>query len=61
MRRSNGKFNILPPRANLAHLTIFYARGVGNLTDKALQELGGEFELYLGDVGKIKPKVSGLE
>ena len=39
MRRSNRNFNI-PPRANPGHLTIFCARGVGNLTDKAFPGVG---------------------
>ena len=29
-----------PPRANPGHLTIFFARGVGNLTDKAFPGVG---------------------
>ena len=29
-----------PPRANPGHLTIFCARGVGNLTDKAFPGVG---------------------
>ena len=29
-----------PPRANPRHLTIFCARGVGNLTDKAFPGVG---------------------
>ena len=32
MCRSNRNFNIPSPRANPGHLTIFSARGVGNLT-----------------------------
>ena len=40
MRRSNRNFNIPPPRANPGHLTIFCARGVGNLTGKAFPGVG---------------------
>ena len=43
-----------PPRANPGHLTIFCARGVGNLTGKAFPGWG----ICLGGVGKIEPEVS---
>ena len=43
-------------RANPGHLTIFCARGVGNLTEKPSR--GGEFDLCLGGVRKIEPEVS---
>ena len=51
MRRSNRNFNIphSPPWADLGNLTIFPARGVGNLTSTAFPG-GGEFD----------PEVSGL-
>ena len=62
MRRSNRNFNIPPPpppRANPGHLTIFCARGVGNLTDKAFPGVGN---LTLpGWVEKIEPEVSGFK
>ena len=47
------------PQGNLGHLTIFCARGVGNLTGKAFSG-GREFDLCLGGVGKIEPLVSGV-
>ena len=49
-----------PSRANLGHLTIFCALGVGNLTGKAFRRVG-KFDLCLGEVGKIEPEVSGLK
>ena len=46
-------------RPNPVHLTIFCARGVGNLICKAFPG-DGEFDLSLGVVGKIEPEVSGF-
>ena len=61
MRRSNRNFNIPPPppRANPGHLTIFCARGVGNLTDKAFPGVGNL--RWVGGVEKIEPEVSGFK
>ena len=48
-----------PPQENPGHFTIFCARGVGNLTRRSSR--GGEFDLCLGGVGKIKPELSGFK
>ena len=48
MRRSNRNFNIPPPRANPGHLTIFCARGVGNLTGKAFPGVGNLTFAWVG-------------
>ena len=48
-----------PTRPNPGHLTIFCARGMGNLICKAFPR-DGEFDLCLGVVGKIEPGVSGF-
>ena len=54
MRRSNRNFNI-PPRANPGHLTIFCARGVGNLTGKAFPGVGNLTFAWVG-WGKLNRK-----
>ena len=59
MHRSNQHFNILPPSPGKTWvLTILLARGVGNLTGRPSR--GAEFDLCLGEVGKIEPEVSGF-
>ena len=55
MRRSNGNFNIAPPRENLGHLTIFYARGVWNLTDQAFHNVVNLNPVWVG-CGKLSRK-----
>ena len=49
-----------PSRANLGHLTIFCARGMGNLTGKAFCGVGN-LTFVFGGVGKIEPEVSGFK
>ena len=55
MRRSNRNFNIPPPRANPGHLTIFCARGVGNLTGKSFPGVGNLTFAWVG-WGKLNRK-----
>ena len=49
MHRSNRNFNVFPPPGKPRAFDYFVCPG------------SGEFDLYLGGVGKIEPEVSGLK